>query len=379
MHSLAVYNKDDLFNQKSVDDLSPENQKALEEVFKNNIKKIKESGDNKFPPFYITFSHHFNNLISGHAKSFADGKGIKPGFSDVFDQTKGLDLKDSNRGLSGLAKDLIVNHLFSRDNGPRILVDTKHMSLNTRDDFYALVKNHNDSNAEDKIPIINSHAAVTGLTDRKAARELEDKNKVDKNSYVSRWDINLTGQDIEEIFITDGLIGVCMHDGRMPGGKFRKYLKRLAKMYKSKESISRAHGQMFLTNVFHIAKVNLNYIRKENRKTNDIQIKEEDAWKTLSLGSDNDGVVDPFDHFNTAAKLLDFKVRCIRSMEQNNKSFFKKFRILSLPSEKPFSEAQLKDLMQGFSPEEIADKVFYDNTDVFLSNYFTKDYLNNNL
>ena len=31
-----------------------------------------------------------------------------------------------------------------------------------------------------------------------------------------------------------------------------------------KESVSRAHGQMFLTNVFHIAKVNLNYIRKEN-------------------------------------------------------------------------------------------------------------------
>lgn len=378
MHSIAVYNRVDLFEKDSITDLDLSRRNALEAVFKANIEKIKATvdanGNTAFPPFFITFSHHFNNLISGQAKSFADGNAIKPGFSDVFDQSNGR----LNR-LSTLASDLIENHLFSRHNGPRILVDTKHMSLDTRDDFYRLVTNFNNAHPNDKVPIICSHTAVNGLPDRESARVLPDINKVEKDRYVSKWDINLTDEDIEEIFLTDGLIGVCMHDGRMPGGKFRKIYKKIDKMINSKESIKRLHVQMFLTNIFHIVRVNLRLIRALNTNNPNVPIREQEAWKTISLGSDNDGIVDPFDHFNTSATLLDFKVRIIDAIKFNNSNIRvrRKNRILCLKTdnERPYTEAEMEDLKQGFSPEVIADKMFFDNTHAFLSKYFTKSYL----
>jgi microsomal dipeptidase-like Zn-dependent dipeptidase len=369
MHALGEYKKEHLFNQQSIDDLDQNDRDLLEKSFINNIAVVKGKDDvSVVAPYFITFAHHFNNLIAGHAKSFKDGQFIKPGFSDVFDQTKGQD-----RGLTEFAKNLIVNHLFSRHNGSRILVDTKHMSLNSRDDYFKLVSAFNRNNPNDIVPIIVSHTAVNGLKDRATARQTPDKNGTEKNSYVSRWDINLTDQDIEEVFATNGLIGVCMHDGRMPGDNFKKLFRQQKGQVDFDESIMRLHSQMFLTNIFHVVKVTLNYIRQLNSQGQ--AISEKNAWNTLSLGSDNDGIVDPFDNYNSADFLLDFKLRAMRSIEQNHKPFFKTFKILSLPDEKPFSQEQLADLMQGFTAEELVDKIFSDNTDAFLSIFFTKDYL----
>ena len=369
MHALGEYKKEHLFNQQSIDDLDSNDRQLLEQSFINNIATVKGKNDpSVIPPYFITFAHHFNNLIAGHAKSFKDGQFIKPGFSDVFDQTNGQD-----RGLTQFAKDLIVNHLFSRHNGSRILVDTKHMSLNSRDDYFKLVSTFNENNPSDIVPIVVSHTAVNGLKDRATARQTQDKNGIEKNSYVSRWDINLTDEDIQEVFATNGIIGICMHDGRMPGDNFKKLFRQQKTQVDSDESIMRLHSQMFLTNVFHVVKVTLNYIRQLNSQGE--AINENNAWNTLSLGSDNDGIVDPFDNYNSADFLLDFKLRIKRSIEQNHKPFFKNFQILSLPDEKPFSQEQLADLMQGLSAELIVDKIFSDNTDTFLSHFFTKDYL----
>ncbi len=370
MHAIAKYDKKDLFEKESIDELAPQNRIKLENSFKYNIREIKTSDDIQYKPFFITFSHHFNNLISGHAKSFADAPNrLKPGFADVFDQKNGM-----GKGLTPFAKELIKDHLLSRENGPRILIDTKHMSLKSRDDFYEIAKEFNENG--DAVPIICSHTAVNGIATREKAANQPDINRYEKKAYVSKFDINLTDQDIEEIWDTDGIIGICMHDGRMPGGKFKKYFKRISRLFKSKESKKRIHAQMFLTNVFHILKVNLAHVRKLNRENPYLNIDEIEAWKTISLGTDNDGIVDPFDHYNTAAKLQDFKLKLVDSINWNDKPYMKKYKILSLPSEKPFTQGVLKDLMLGLSPEEIADRIFYDNTHRFLSTYFTSEYLN---
>ena len=147
-------------------------------------------------------------------------------------------------------------------------------------------------------------------------------------------------------------------------------------MFKSKEAKKRIHAQMFLTNIFHIAKVNLNHIRKKNQLNPLETIDERDAWKTISLGTDNDGIVDPFDHFNTAALLREFRIKLAESIKWNQADHMEKYRILSLPSEQPFTEAELLDIMKGYSPKEIGDMVFYGNTHRFLSTYFTDAYLN---
>ena len=369
MHALARYNKDDLFNKVSIDELSPDNRKKLEDSFKDNIKRLKDPQEFEYPPFFITFSHHFNNLISGHAKSFADAKnGVVPGFKDVFDQRLGMDL-----GITVSGKELIKDHLLSRDNGKRILIDTKHMSLNTRDDFIEII---NALKAQgDHVPIICSHTAVNGISTRQRAREIPDVNAYDKNSYVSRWDVNLTDEDIIEIFDSDGVIGVCMHDGRMPGGKFKKLLKENSKKLVSDERVKRLHAQMFLTNIFHIVKVNLVHIRGHNAGNAGPKIDEKEAWKTVCLGTDNDGIVDPFDHYSTADKLDDFKWRIAQALKLNDADHMKETRVISLPTEVPFTSNEMLDMMMGYTPEEIADLIFSDNMMQFLEKYFTQDYL----
>ena len=328
MHALANYRNEDLFNKETIDDLEDEHRINLENSFKKNINRLKDVSKTKFTPFFITFSHHFNNLISGHAKSFADSKNKTiPGFSNVFNQQNGLNL-----GITNFGKELIEDYLLSRNNGSRILIDTKHMSLKSRDDYFEIVQKHWENG--DKVPIVCSHTAINGIPTRNEAALRNDTNKLDENSYVSRWDINVTDQDIQEIFDTEGILGICMHDGRMPGGKFKRLLKDFKKgMYISRESVNRLHAQMFLTNIFHIVKVNLQHIRAKNSANSGPKIDEKMAWSTMCLGSDNDGIVDPFDHYNKADGLDEFQNRLPKAIKLNFKPYWKKFRIISVSNE----------------------------------------------
>ena len=364
-HALAKYNKDDLFEARNIDALDNASKDALKQSFIQNIKKIK---DLEYPPFFITFSHHFNNLISGHSKSFKDPKNkIMPGFSSVFDQRNGL-----NDGFTEFGKTLITDHLLAKTNGKRrILIDTKHMSLKCRDEFYQIVKNHPDN-----IPIVCSHTAINGISDRAEAARRKDTNKLDHRSYVSRWDINITDEDITDIFDTDGIIGICMHDGRMPGGKFSKLIKEQNSQGNSVR-VQRLHTQMFLTNVFHVVRINLAHIRKLNQAGANIDEKE--AWKTVCLGTDFDGIIDPFDHFNTSEKLVRFKARCKDAIRFNFSPIDerKRARIRHVGEyhSKPMGKREFEELQMGYNPEQIVDMVFYDNLSEFCRKYFNDDYL----
>lgn len=367
-HVLANYNKNDLFNARNIDALDAGPRRDLEESFKENIKKVKLL---EFPPFFITFSHHFNNLVSGHAKSFKDAKNfLIPGFSNVFDQRNGLD-----DGFTDFGKTLITDFLLSKDYfDRRILIDTKHMSLKCRDEFTALVKAHPDN-----IPVICSHTAVNGISTRAESANRADTNKLDQRSYVSRWDINLTNEDITDIFDTDGIIGICMHDGRMPGGKFNKLVKVENRAMGSTIRVQRLHTQMFLTNIFHVVRVTLDHIKKLNAQTG-AGIDHKEAWKTAGLGTDFDGIIDPFDHFNTSASLTEFKGRCRDAIDYNfaDNMERKKARVLFIWEDfsRPYTKTQFNELLMGFSPEELVDMIFYDNIANFCKKYFTATYLN---
>ena len=54
-----------------------------------------------------------------------------------------------------------------------------------------------------------------------------------------------------------------------------------------------------------------------------------------------------------------------------------KFRIICVDEDdcRFYTLEEINDIMQGFTPEEIADKVFSDNIVTFLSKFFTKKYL----
>ncbi len=365
MHALADYKKEHLFNANSIDDLNSSDKTALMDQFTKNIKDLKNPLKFEFTPFFITFSHHFNNLLAGHAKSFG-------AFATIFNQDKGLGL-----GITNFGKELITDHLLSRHNGQRILIDTKHMSLTARDNYAEIVETLRNNG--DNVPIICSHTAINGIETRAGAAQYPTINSTDNHSFVSRWSINITNQDIREIFASDGLIGVCMHDGRMPGGKFKKMMKEFKSGFNQAETMKRMHSQLFLTNIFHIVRINLSYIERHNQNNPSAQIPVKDAWKTMCLGSDNDGVVDPFDHFNTAATLDDFKHRIGKHITLNFKSYMKEFRIVKIEenSDRFYSKTELTALMLDYSPEELSDLIFCDNVQRFLPKYFSKTYLNN--
>jgi len=365
MHALGVYFKQDLFETAEIEKLPLERQNKIKLSFVKNIEAIKKE---EFPPFFITYAHHFNNLLVGHAKSFMDAKGtFDPGFSDIFDQSIGQDL-----GISTFGMTLITDHLLSRENGQRILIDIKHMSILARQSYYQLLDylSSKSDAKHDNVPIICSHAAVSGISTLEKALVDKDSFKLDKNAYVSLWDINLTDEDIVEIFKSDGLIGICMHDGRMPGNRFRKKLKKA-----NDEATKKLHVQMFLTNVFHIVKVNLAYIRKENETRVTSKINEIEAWKTICLGSDNDGIVDPFDHYSTAADLPAFRAKISEALNKYVLPEYKDYNIVNLPLETQFTLKELDDLMIKQPFVEAINKVFYNNTDAFLKKYFSKQYL----
>ncbi|WP_222984205.1 hypothetical protein [Flagellimonas meishanensis] len=369
-HLLAKYNKEDLFNAKNIDALNTDAQDALKRSFVENVRRVKQLD---FPPFFITFSHHFNNLISGHAKSFKDAENfLKPGFSNVFDQSNGLD-----DGFTEFGKELIKDYLLSRTfHNRRILIDTKHMSLKCRDEFTKMIKELRP----DKVPIICSHTAINGISTRAESARRNDTNKLDKKSYVSRWDINLTNEDIADIFDSDGLIGICMHDGRMPGGRFKKLVKVESREMGSSIRVQRLHTQMFLTNIFHVVRINLEHIKKLNAQDGE-NIDSKEAWKTVGLGTDFDGIIDPFDHFNTSATLTEFKARCEDAIRYNfeNNQERKKAKVLFIGEDysKAYTKGQFNELIMGFTPEELVDMIFYDNIANFCKKYFTRAYLNN--
>ena len=127
-------------------------------------------------------------------------------------------------------------------------------------------------------------------------------------------------------------------------------------------------------NVFHIVKVNKAHIEAEHP---DADIR--DAWDTVCLGTDYDGIIDPFDHLNTAASLEDFKAVCINALENRDSKIRKDegSQILTIGEKRitAYNKKVIDELMMGMSPRTLMDKVFSLNLLNFLEKYFNDDYL----
>ena len=158
-HSFGHYLHNSTF-KKNFDGLQPEERQALTKSFRQNITEVKTEDDGRHAPFFVTFCHHFNNLLAGHARSFSDKSDLllglhKPGMRHLFNQEPGL-----NQGFSSLGKE-VLELFLDRKTGRRILIDTKHMSVAARQEFYAVIRKKREEE-EDRIPIIHSHAAISG-------------------------------------------------------------------------------------------------------------------------------------------------------------------------------------------------------------------------
>ena len=364
-HSFGHYLFDSTF-KKEYEELGSEEKEILRNSMIRNITEVKTENDGKHAPFFVTFCHHFNNHLAGHARSFSDKSKLflglnKPGMRHLFNQEPGR-----NRGFTTLGTE-VLELLLDRSKGRRILVDTKHMSITTRQEFYRFVRKKREEE-NDSIPIINSHAAINGWLFLDQAKTKEEDGKLDEGHFFSRWQINLTNEDILETYDSDGIIGLVLHEGRMPGEGFKKAAGKLKKKiskaragsYKRlmmEQDLKDMYLKLLWSNIFHIIKV-----VRENRSKS--------AWKMIALGTDYDGLVDPMDSFPEVTSFRTLKKDLLFYLQSGKEVFFSENG-----TAKAIPATEIRELMFGQSIEQVLDGILFDNTNQFLSKYLTEEYL----
>lgn len=387
----------------------------LKENVLANIRIIKQWGpDGKHAPFFITLSHHFWNQLCGHSISFATYKMNKM----VYDQRLGM-LQD----ISELGK-LAVKELLSRENGPLILIDTKHMTLKGKAWYYEFVEETNLGPWEEPhnlkswycrlmqepinqpgtpgwIPIISSHSALSGRPHMTLTEVIRNHEKADdyyenpdksspEHAMLNPWEINLSDEEVIRIFESDGIIGINMDERITSGKKLNDELTEKSKKlwnngYKYEDLWAIAIAQQLL----RVGRVLLNHLKLKirlaagadidpkdyilaNKDTLQTEIpdnniswdKQKSIWQLCAIGSDFDGMINPLDAFATA---LDFDslwhslYRTLKEMTTNPNSFV----VNPDPILKDRTPDQIVEIVNGFMSQ---------NAECFLWKYYTNEY-----
>ncbi|TVR77777.1 MAG: hypothetical protein EA409_11205 [Saprospirales bacterium] len=333
-HALGSYEKEDFWRPVSDADQDDIHRRLLD-GFETHISASKRWNGGKHCPFFITFSHHFCNLLAGHSQSFKEG-GIIPGMANLLDQRNGMD-----EGFSKLGWD-VLKLLLSNIGERRILIDVKHMSVKARIEYFEYLKTNYWDKGED-LPIICSHSAFSGY------RTLEESNKRDSNrrynrNYLSKQSINISDEEAQIITRSRGLIGLVLHGGRLPGGLAKKQMERA----RNADELRDATIALIMSNIFHMLRA----------------VDDQSAWDCISLGTDMDGIIEalpPYTNYSSL-KLLPIHLR----------QFF--HRPFDLPGI-GMGKKEVKKLMYEYSPEELTDKICSKNALRFLKRYFNEDYL----
>lgn len=217
----------------------------------------------EYPPLFVSVAHHFWNNLCGHSKSF-------DGIVDKYvNQEEGLDT-----GFTDLGK-IVVHQLLDQTNGKRIHIDVKHMSVKSRQEYYAIL---NANEEYKKIPIIVSHGAVNGYN------SFEDDTV--RGSSIARKlnhkKINIYNSELILIAQSNGIIGLQLDERRLANEETLKRTKNSLKRNK----VLHYRSELLWNQIQHILEV--------------LDSKNIFAWNCISIGSDFDGIIDPLNGFWTA-------------------------------------------------------------------------------
>lgn len=282
-------------------------------ILTENIQKVK---DWEFPPFTVTLAHHFWNQLCGHATS------IKPPVNGLVNQNKGKD-----RGITELGRHAI-RQMLSRENGPRMLIDVKHMSVEARKEYYGFIRNYNFLNPEDKIPVIASHAGVNGYKDLNTSIRKKDTLKKSKKSTFHKWSINLNNEEIRIISESDGLVGVMMDKGLLGGVD---HINKISDQSVEKQRVE--FCKLIWQNMFQMVEA-----------VGDIK-----AWDVPAIGTDYDGTITHIDPYDTAAEMPQLQEDMISLLEETKLH---------------------QELWYDYNPKQLVSKIMNGNAMAFYKKYY---------
>lgn len=347
-----------------------------------NLKKLKT--EERFSILYMTLTHLTWNNVCNHCY------GTRISGNEIF---------KPNPHVLGMSKvgHQLIDLAYDVDEGKRILIDIKHMSLLARRELYAYRK----KKGYNHIPLIASHAGATGFSSHDLFGYLQPNTYYagKNNEYIvvdykevpgigegkrdcttfNPWSINLYDEDIKAIINSGGLIGLSLDQRILGEGRnqeefflYKEFTKVLDHNVPSpigqreeekddqdelvaedKEErkvpaykLRRTHRK----HLRHLANNLLHMVRTGGKK----------AWKHICIGSDFDGLIDPINSclHAGALPLLERDLHKITQemiQEDLKKNPGHEYHITNL-------RAQIRDVM-------------YNNGERFLKRYYSKSYL----
>lgn len=283
----------------------------------NILERIRELKTWTHLPVYTTLAHHYWNGLSGHARTF------KHPINLVLNQNAGIDT-----GITALGWK-VIEELLSLDNGKRILIDTKHMSVKARLEYYDFVKRFNKVNGHRKIPIICSHTGANGQEYITQSLSEADTAGKSTGSYFNNWSINLSAEEAVLIHESGGLIGIMIDKGMLGSSETIERISSITQRHKRKE----AYVKLIWDNIFFFIE----------------SIDKVSAWDVIVFGSDYDGLISHVEFYYDAST--------IQMLSEDMLSFL-------------IEHNYREDLWFDFLPHQIIEKVFQTNPLNFLEKHW---------
>ncbi len=293
------------------ENMTPE---QLKEELTRNITQMKSWAH---VPFSINLAHHFWNQLCGHAPS------IPIPFNQLVDQRKG-----TNAGITDLGRHVILE-LLGRHNGKRIILDTKHMSVASRKEYYDFVRKFNYLNPSDKITVLSSHTGVNAFETMDESVRVKDNNRKSRHSYLHRRSINISDEEIRIIHESQGIIGIMMDKGNLGGIKKLQEISAMEDVQKKTDAFS----ELIWENIFQIVRA----------------VKQPTAWDIIGIGTDYDGMISHVDIYKNAESF--------RDIQRNLTEYLDKTKLH-------------KELWYHYKPNELVTKILRDNSVEFFRRNF---------
>jgi microsomal dipeptidase-like Zn-dependent dipeptidase len=266
----------------------------------------------KISPLWITLAHAFGNDHFGNAQALV--KMFRKPFKHSEEYGEVSVDGMLNKGINATGKK-IIERLLNLDQvkGKRILIDIKHLSTQSRRDYYDIIDAHNKANPTDLIPVIMSHAAVNGSADlsRENYNPNDSEDLYDKSDTFNPWSINLFNDEVIKIHETKGMMGLIF-DQRVLSSKAK--IKTAKKAKGKKDENDDAWCQLIADQIEHVVKLVFAHPDTKNKAQ---------IWDCISIGSDLDGQINPIDAFYTSKDFEDFECALARHL---NTDRFKAYR-----------------------------------------------------
>ena len=264
--------------------MDPKRDTAIRNTVIGNINRVKNWD---YPPLWVSIGHHFFNELCGHAKSL-------PGIVKILINQK----MDMGTGITPFGREVIGKLLESATNSRKILIDIKHMSDESRRDFYEFCETfYQTSDPAVWDPLVVSHAACNGLESSETKKNisgLKDLQGDFIHEQMYPQPINLYDEDIVKVAGSKGIIGMMLDERRLAA---KKTMKKLKKNIRRKIPLYSGDNESAKDYIWWSKPVwdNLYYsaaLLKEYNFSN--------CWDFQCIGSDFDGMINPVDVFWTA-------------------------------------------------------------------------------